>query len=50
MLTFSRELASFLFQRKKFWLVPVLVMSTLLGGFLALAQGSAIAPLIYTLF
>ncbi|HJS87718.1 MAG TPA: DUF5989 family protein [Acetobacteraceae bacterium] len=50
MLSFTREFASFLFQRKKFWLVPVLVLSTLLGGLLALTQGSAIAPLIYTLF
>lgn len=36
--------------RKKYWLVPVLVMLLLLGGLLVLTQGSALAPFIYTLF
>ena len=36
--------------RKKYWLLPVIVVMLLLGGLLILAQGSAIAPFIYTLF
>jgi hypothetical protein len=45
-----RELAVFMFARKKFWLWPVIVMLVLLGGLLLLSQGSAIAPFIYTIF
>ena len=37
-------------ERKKFWLMPIILMLLLLGGLLVLAQGSAIAPFIYTLF
>jgi hypothetical protein len=36
--------------RRKFWLVPILVMMVLLGGLIVLSQGSVIAPFIYTLF
>ena len=36
--------------RKKFWLIPILVMAVLLGGLLVFSQGSAVAPFIYTLF
>jgi hypothetical protein len=36
--------------RKKFWLLPILIIMLLLGGLLILAQGSAVAPFIYTLF
>lgn len=36
--------------RKKFWLAPILIIMFLLGGLIVLAQGSAIAPFIYTLF
>ena len=36
--------------RKKYWLLPVIVVMLLLGGLLILAQGSAIAPFIYTMF
>lgn len=36
--------------RKKFWLMPVIVVMLLLGGLLVLAKGSAVAPFIYTLF
>jgi hypothetical protein len=36
--------------RKKFWLVPIILIMVLLGGLLILAQGSAVAPFIYTLF
>ena len=44
------ELWRFMRVRKKFWLLPVIVVMFLLGGLLILAQGSAIAPFIYTLF
>jgi hypothetical protein len=36
--------------RKKYWLVPVMVVMLIVGGLLVLAKGSAIAPFIYTLF
>ena len=36
--------------RKKFWMLPILIMMVLLGGLLVLTQGSAVAPFIYTIF
>lgn len=50
MLDFVRELVAFMRARRKFWLVPVLIMMTLFGALVVLTQGSAIAPFIYTLF
>jgi hypothetical protein len=47
---FLAELWAFLRSRKKLWLLPILIVMLLLGGLLVLAQGSAIAPFIYTLF
>jgi hypothetical protein len=47
---FIRELLQFLKRRKKLWLVPVVFTMLLLGGALLLAQGSVVAPVIYTLF
>ena len=44
------DLWSFMRVRKKFWLAPLVIVMLLLGGLLILAQGSAIAPFIYTLF
>ena len=44
------ELFEFLGARKKFWLLPIIVIVLVFGALLALAQGSAIAPFIYTLF
>jgi hypothetical protein len=44
------ELWDFLKVRKKFWLLPVILVMLLLGALLIFAQGSAIAPFIYTLF
>lgn len=44
------ELWDFLKVRKKFWLLPILLMMLLLGGLIVLVEGSAIAPFIYTLF
>jgi hypothetical protein len=49
-MSFIKELWSFLRARKKFWLAPLLAIMLLVGGLLVLAQGSAIAPFIYTLF
>ncbi len=45
-----RELWEFMRVRKKFWLLPIILIMVLLGGLLVLAQGSAVAPFIYTLF
>ncbi|MBI4819127.1 MAG: hypothetical protein HY791_22840 [Deltaproteobacteria bacterium] len=47
---FVREMWAFLKERKKFWLLPILLMMALLGGLIVLSQGSAVAPFIYTLF
>lgn len=45
-----RELWAFLRVRKKYWLWPVFIVMAMLGVLIVLAQGSAIAPFIYTLF
>ncbi len=50
MLSFSREFWAFLRVRKKFWLLPILFVMIVFGGLLILAQGSAVAPFIYTIF
>jgi hypothetical protein len=49
-MSFMRELWQFLRARKKFWLLPIIVVMLVMGGLLVLAQGSALAPFIYTLF
>ena len=46
----TSQLWQYLKVRKKFWLVPVLALLLLVGGLSALAQGSALAPFIYTIF
>ena len=48
--SFIKEMWGFLRQRKKFWLLPLLLVMALLGVLIVMAQGSAIAPFIYTLF
>lgn len=50
MTDFLKELWRFMLARKKFWLAPIILILLLLGGLLILAQGSAVAPFIYTLF
>lgn len=45
-----KELVAFLRARRKFWLWPIFIMMGLLGLLIMLAQGSAVAPFIYTLF
>jgi hypothetical protein len=47
---FIQQMWRFLAVRQKFWLLPIIVMTVLLGGMLVLAQGSVVAPFIYTLF
>jgi hypothetical protein len=49
-MSFLLELWQFLKVRKKFWLLPLIVMMLVLGGLLIFAQGSVLAPFIYTLF
>ncbi len=49
-MSFIVELFSFFKQRRKLWLAPIIVIMVLLGGLLVLAQGSVVAPFIYTLF
>jgi hypothetical protein len=49
-MSFLSEVWRFLRVRKKFWLLPIILVMLVLGGLLVLAQGSAIAPFIYTLF
>lgn len=44
------EFLAYLKERKKFWLLPILLVLGLFGGLLVLGQGSAIAPFIYTIF
>jgi hypothetical protein len=47
---FLAELWRFMRVRKKFWLLPVLIMMVVFGGLVVLTEGSAFAPFIYTLF
>ncbi len=50
MLSFIRELWTFMRVRKKYWLLPIMIMMAVFGGLVVLSQGSAVAPFIYTLF
>lgn len=50
MLSLIAELWDFMKTRKKFWLLPVLVILGLFGALIVMSQGSAVAPFIYTLF
>jgi uncharacterized protein DUF5989 len=50
MIDFLKELWAFMRERKKFWLLPIVLVLMLLGALIVLTQGSAIAPFIYTLF
>ena len=45
-----KELWAFILSRKKYWLLPIMIMMVALGALIVLAQGSAVAPFIYTLF
>ncbi len=45
-----KELLEFLMIRKKYWLIPIVLVFFLIGGILVATQGTAIAPFIYTIF
>ncbi len=47
---FLIEFWAFMRARKKYWLLPILIMTLILGGLIVFAEGSAVAPFIYTLF
>jgi hypothetical protein len=47
---FVMELLAFMKERRKYWLLPIVVVLVLLGSLIVLTQGSAVAPFIYTLF
>ncbi len=49
-MSFLAEFWLYLRVRKKFWLLPILVMMVVFGGLIVLTQGTAVAPFIYTLF
>ena len=49
-MSFLREFWEFLKFRKKYWLIPILLVLVLFGGLIVLSQGSAIAQFIYTIF
>lgn len=49
-MSFLMELWQFMSVRKKFWLLPIMIVMVLFGGLIVLSQGSAVAPFIYTLF
>jgi hypothetical protein len=50
MLDFMKDLWAFMRERKKIWMAPIIIILVLLGALIVLAEGSAIAPFIYTLF
>ena len=47
---FITEFWAFMRVRKKFWLLPIMIMMLLFGGLIVLTQGSAVVPFIYTIF
>jgi hypothetical protein len=49
-MSFLAELWRFMRVRKKYWLLPIVLMMALFGGLIVLTQGSAVAPFIYTVF
>ncbi|MEG3592525.1 MAG: DUF5989 family protein [Pseudomonadota bacterium] len=50
MLSFFKEFLLFLIQRRKIWLIPLFLAMALVGSFIVLTEGTAIAPFIYTVF
>jgi hypothetical protein len=49
-MSFAAELWEFLRARKKFWLMPIVIMMVIFGGLVVLTKGTAVAPFIYTIF
>ena len=50
MVEFLKEFWEFLKERKKYWLLPIIIFLFIFGGLIVLTQGSAVAPFIYTIF
>ena len=49
-MSFLKEFWQFLVTRKKYWLLPIIIVLVIFGGLIVLTQGSAVAPFIYTIF
>ena len=49
-MNFIKEFLEFLNVRKKYWLLPIIIVLLILGGLIVLTQGSAVAPFIYAIF
>ncbi len=49
-MSFLKEFVKFLMERKKFWLVPILLFLLIFGALFVVTQGTAVAPFIYTIF
>ena len=49
-MSFLKEFIEFLKVRKKYWLLPIIIVLVIFGGLIILSQGSAIAPFVYTIF
>jgi len=49
-MSFLKEFLEFLSVRKKYWLLPIIIVLAIFGGLIVLSQGSAVAPFIYTIF
>jgi len=49
-MSFIKEFFEFIKVRKKYWLLPIIIILAIFGGLIILSQGSAIAPFIYTIF
>ncbi|NNF61551.1 MAG: hypothetical protein HKN06_09525 [Gammaproteobacteria bacterium] len=47
---FIKDLWSFMRERRKFWMAPLIIVMLLLGALIVFSQGSALAPFIYTIF
>ena len=49
-MNFLKEFMDFILTRKKYWLLPIIIVLLLFGGLIILSQGTAVAPFIYTIF
>ena len=49
-MSFLKEFFRFLLIRKKYWLLPIIIVLVMFGGLIILSQGTAVAPFIYTIF
>jgi hypothetical protein len=50
MLDFLKDLWAFMKERKKYWLLPIIIILVLMGALIVFTQGTVVAPFIYTLF